>query len=169
MQQQGCCFRACHGTTKKQEKAKIRKIIFQCFLEKGFSVGHADRHRSFCPCPRLSLSRLSLSSFVFVLVCPCPRCPCPVTLTSSSSVRRPSISRVAHGGRNSSLIQLRASVEQLHQQLYVTHEMVLEEDTPNAQVEVWMGHVKTTLSSLTVVRPNDIAIRNKPGELHIHF
>ena len=108
---------------------------------------------------------IGTAPFALVLVC-----PCPATLTSSSSVLvLPAISRVAHGGRNSSLIQLYASVEQLHQQLYVTHEVVLEEDTPNALVEAWMVHVKTTLSSLTDVRPKDIAIRNKPRELHIDF
>ena len=72
------------------------------------------------------------------------------------------------GGRNSSLLQLRASVEQLHQQLYAIHEVMdqlnLEEDTRNSRVEAWMGHVQTTLSSLTDVRPEDIA-RNRPWEL----
>ena len=72
------------------------------------------------------------------------------------------------GGRNSSLLQLRASVEQLHQQLYAIHgvmdQLNLEEDTRNSQVEAWMGHVQTTLGSLTDVRPEDIA-RNRPWEL----
>ena len=67
-----------------------------------------------------------------------------------------------------SLLQLRASVEQLHQQLYAIHEVMdqlnLEEDTRNSRVEAWMGHVPTTLSSLTDVRPEDIA-RNRPWEL----
>ena len=72
-----------------------------------------------------------------------------------------------NGGRNSSLLQLRASVEQLHQQLYAIHvmdQLNLEEDTRNSRVEAWMGHVQTTLSSLTDVRPEDIA-RNRPWEL----
>ena len=48
------------------------------------------------------------------------------------------------GGRNSSPLQLRAGVDQLRQQLYGIHEVIqlnLEEDTHNAQVEAWMGHV----------------------------
>ena len=66
------------------------------------------------------------------------------------------------------ILQRRASVEQLHQQLYAIHEVMdqlnLEEDTRNSRVEAWMGHVQTTLSSLTDVRPEDIA-RNRPWEL----
>ena len=73
------------------------------------------------------------------------------------------------GGRNSSLLRLRASVEQLHQQLYAMHEMMdqlnLEEDTRNVLVEAWMGHVETTPSSLANVRPEDLAMRNRPWEL----
>ena len=71
-----------------------------------------------------------------------------------------------NGGRNSSLLQLRASVEQLHQQLYAIHvvdQLNLEEDTLNSQVEAWMDHVQT-LSRLTDVRPEDIA-KNRPWEL----
>ena len=65
------------------------------------------------------------------------------------------------------ILQRRASVEQLHQQLYAIHvmdQLNLEEDTRNSRVEAWMGHVQTTLSSLTDVRPEDIA-RNRPWEL----
>ena len=72
------------------------------------------------------------------------------------------------GGRHSSLLQLRASMEQLRQQLYAIHEVMdklnLEEDVRNARVEAWMGHVRTTLSSLTDVRSEDI-VRNRPWEL----
>ena len=70
--------------------------------------------------------------------------------------------------RNNSLLQLRASVEQLHQQLYAIHEVMgqlnTQDDTHNAQVEAWVGHVQTPNNS-TDVRPEDIAIRNRLWEL----
>ena len=70
---------------------------------------------------------------------------------------------------NSSLLQLREGVEQLHQQLYAIHEVMdqlnLEEGTRTERVEAWIGHVRTTLSGLVNVRAEDIASRNRPWEL----
>ena len=77
--------------------------------------------------------------------------------------------RCGNDGRNSSLLQLHASMGQLRQQLCAIHEVMdqlnLAEDARKAQVEAWMGHVQTTLSTLTDVRPEDIAGRNRPWEL----
>ena len=72
------------------------------------------------------------------------------------------------GGRNSSLVQLRENVEQLHQVLYAIHEAMvrlsLEQDARITCIEARTGHVRT-LGSLVDVRLEDIATGHRPWEV----
>ena len=75
-----------------------------------------------------------------------------------------------HGAeRTSSMIRVRACVEQLQQQLYTIHKLMdqldLEDTVRSEWIEGWVNHVQTTLGSLTNVRAKDIVNRNRPWEL----
>ncbi|KAF8425213.1 hypothetical protein EV426DRAFT_573443 [Tirmania nivea] len=71
--------------------------------------------------------------------------------------------------RMNSVIRVRACVEQLQQQLYAIHESMdrlqLEDTVQDQRVEEWVNHVQATLGSLTSLRAEDIASRNRPWEL----
>lgn len=71
--------------------------------------------------------------------------------------------------RSSSMIRIRACVEQLQQQLHTVHELMekidLEDTVRSQRIEGWVNHVQATLGSLTNVRPEDIVNRNRPWEL----
>ena len=83
------------------------------------------------------------------------------------------VDEVDNGGhsaeRTSSMIRVRASVEQLQQQLYRVHELMdelgLEDSVRSQRIEGWVNHVQSTLGSLTDVRAEDIVHRNRPWEL----
>ena len=65
------------------------------------------------------------------------------------------------GGRNSSPLQLPASVDQLHQQLYAIHEVISVKFGGRHAQRTGGGvdgpcTVQTTLSRLTDVRPEDL-------------
>ena len=67
--------------------------------------------------------------------------------------------------RTNSIIQVRASVEQLQQQLYAIHEAMdqlnVEDIVPSQRVEEWVDHVQATLGSLMNWRhAEDIASRH---------
>ena len=71
--------------------------------------------------------------------------------------------------RTSSMIRVRACMEQLQQQLYSIHELMdqldLEDTVRSERIEGWVNHVQTTIGSLTNVRAEDVVIRNRPWEL----
>ncbi|KAF8414676.1 hypothetical protein EV426DRAFT_671625 [Tirmania nivea] len=69
----------------------------------------------------------------------------------------------------SQIIQVQARCEQVQQQLYVIQESIehlnLDNTVRSQRMEEWMNHVQVTLDSLTSLRAEDIASRNRPWEL----
>ena len=68
-----------------------------------------------------------------------------------------------------SVIQVRADCEQVQQQLYAIQESMdklhLEDTVQSQRMQEWVNHVRATLGSLTGLRAEDIATRNRPWEL----
>jgi len=71
--------------------------------------------------------------------------------------------------RASTAIQARASTEELQQQLYAIYESMdqlnAEDIVQRQRMQEWVNHVRTTLASLTNLRAEDIASRNRPWDL----
>ncbi|RPB19860.1 hypothetical protein L211DRAFT_586270 [Terfezia boudieri ATCC MYA-4762] len=69
----------------------------------------------------------------------------------------------------SRVIQVRAGCEQVQQQLYAIQESMehlnLDNTVRSQRMEKWVNHVQVTLDSLTSLRAEDIASRNRPWEL----
>ena len=68
-------------------------------------------------------------------------------------------------GKTNSIIQVRACVEQLQQQLYDIHKRMdklnLNDSLRSGQVEDWVNHVQEVVGGLT----EDSASRDRPWEL----